>query len=328
MKITRREHFGIQRKMVSYMTTESWKNIPHTTYMYEPDVTEIYKVYKKINENRTPETKITFNTLMLRVVCEGLKACPIMNSHVEFNSRFVTGKIDSFEDINISMPTILPNGEMMTINLRNFGNRSLENMTEYIKDVRRRAEKTNLTQAMYEVSYDTTINTLKQGHFLKVLMKLYGANFGKCKIHHLRGKAKKEYDKIPETERLCIKDLQQGTIVVSNVGSTYLQQQGALSLLEVVPPMATAIGIGAIQEKAAVVEENGKKEIAIRSVLPICIAFDHRVLDFGDIVPFMRHLDGIFANPEVCFDWVTTDESQPIPPESGRKTTSYGVVTG
>lgn len=325
MKITRREHFGIQRKMVSHMTTESWRNIPHVTYMYEPDVTELYKVYKKINEGRLADNKITFNTVMLKIISEGLKAAPIMNSHIEFNRKFVTGKIDSFEDINISMPTILPNGEMMTINLRNFGNRSLEDMSDYIRDVRSRAEKTNLTEAMYSVSLDNTLGTLKQGHFIRVLMKLYGANFGHCKINHLRGQAKREYEAIPETERLTIKDLEPGTVVVSNIGSTYLGQSGAVSLLEIVPPMVTAFGIGAIQERPVVVKNGDSKDIEIRSILPICIAFDHRVLDFGDVVPFMKKLDSIFASPSVIEKWVDMDSA---PPESGRKTTSYGIVRG
>lgn len=325
MKITRREHFGIQRKMVSHMTTESWRNIPHVTYMYEPDVTELYKVYKKINEGRHADNKITFNTVMLKIIAEGLKSAPIMNSHMEFNRKFVTGKIDSYEDINISMPTILPNGEMMTINLRNFGNRSLENMSDYIRDVRSRAEKTNLTEAMYSVSLDNTLGTLKQGHFIRVLMKLYGANFGKSKINHLRGQAKKEYEAIPETERLTIKDLEPGTVVVSNIGSTYLGQSGAVSLLEIVPPMVSAFGIGAIQDRPIVVKNGDDKDIVIRSILPICIAFDHRVLDFGDIVPFMKKLDSIFANPEVIKKWVDMDSA---PPESGRKITSYGIVRG
>lgn len=323
MKITRREHFGIQRKMVSHMTTESWRNIPHVTYMYEPDVTELYKIYKKINEGRHEDNKITFNTIMLKIIAEGLKAAPIMNSHMEFNRKFVTGKIDSFEDINISMPTILPNGEMMTINLRNFGSRSLENMSDYIRDVRSRAEKSNLTEAMYTVSLENTLNTLKQGQILKVLMKLYGANFGHCKINHLKGKAKKAYAAIPETERLTIKDLEPGTVVISNIGSTYLGQSGAVSLLEIVPPMVSAFGIGAIQDRPVVVKKDGEKEIEIRSILPICIAFDHRVLDFGDVVPFMKKLDSIFQNPETIEKWVDMESSLA---ETGRKTTSYGVV--
>lgn len=191
MRIAKREHFGIQRKMVSYMTTESWRKIPHVTYMYEPDVTELFKVYKEINNERSNENKITFNTVMLKVITEGLKAAPIMNSHLDFDRDFVTGRIDTYENINISMPTIMPNGEMMTINLRNFEDRTLTEMTSYIADVRRRAENTNLTEAMYSVSLKNTLDTLKHGHFLRVMMKLYGANVGHCKINHLKGKEKR-----------------------------------------------------------------------------------------------------------------------------------------
>ena len=321
MRIQRREHFGIQRKMVSHMTTESWRNIPHVTYNYEPDVTEFYKIYKKINEGREPSEKITFNTVMLKVITEGLKNAPIMNSHIKFNRKFVTGRIDSFNDINISMPTILPNGEMMTINLRNFGDRSLENMTSYINDVRRRAEKTNLTEAMYSVSLANTLETLKEGHFIRVLQKLYGANVGSCKIDHLHGKAKKDYEEIPETERLTIRDLEPGTIVVSNIGSTYLQQKGAISLLEIVPPMVCAIGVGSVQKRPVVVEGD---KVEIRSIMPMCIAFDHRVLDFGDIVPFLKRLDGIFEKPDEVLGWVSFDSD--MKQTDGEKL-SYSVVT-
>ena len=43
----------------------------------------------------------------------------------------------------------------------------------------------------------------------------------------------------------------------------------------------------------------GNKSIEARKVLPICIAFDHRALDFGDIVPFLKRLDDIFENPRL-----------------------------
>lgn len=312
MQLTKREYFGIQRKMVSHITTESWRKIPHVTYMYEPDVTAFLDEYKKLNEGRDKSDKITINTLMLKTICEGIKAAPIMNSHLDFDRDFVTGKIDTYDDINISMPTILPNGEMMTINLRDFGTRSLEDMTAYIDDVRRRAKKTNLTEAMYSVSYANTINGLKNGHILRTIMKLAGANIGHCKIDHLRGKAKKEYDAIPETERLTIKDLEQGTVTISNIGSTHRNQRGAITLLDIVPPQVTAFGIGAVQSKPIVVNNDGKEEVAIRKVLPICIAFDHRALDFGDIIPFLERLDEIFENPSIIHSWISFDKKAHI----------------
>ena len=59
MNIRNTEHFGIQRKIVAAMTTDSWQNIPHVSYMYEPDVTAFYKEFKKINIslNNTSTTK-------------------------------------------------------------------------------------------------------------------------------------------------------------------------------------------------------------------------------------------------------------------------------
>ena len=42
--------------------------------------------YKKINLGRSAEEKITFNTLMIKAITEGIKEAPVMNSHIEYNS--------------------------------------------------------------------------------------------------------------------------------------------------------------------------------------------------------------------------------------------------
>ncbi len=298
MKTLKTEHFGIQRKIVANMTSESWREIPHVSYMYEADVTEIFSLYKKMNSEY--KTKISFNTLVLKIITEGLKAAPEMNSHINFNRRLVRGQINTFDSINISMPMILPDGKMMTVNLRNFENRDLDEMTVYINDITRRAENTNLTEALFSVSLHDTIKSLKKGHILKTVYRLVGSKTGKHRVRTLSGKAKKEYEAIPETERLTAFDLEQGTVTVSNIGSTYLGQNGAMALLEIVPPQVCAFGVGAVQKKPVVTEED---EIEVRQILPVCIAFDHRALDFGDIVPFMKKLDEIFANPEIIYSW-------------------------
>ena len=38
-------------------------------------------------------------------------------------------------------------------------------------------------------------------------------------------------------------------------------------------------------------------------LLPFTIAFDHKALDYGDVIPFMDRLDEIFENPSVIHDW-------------------------
>lgn len=313
MKKTNTINFGIQRKIVSNMTSESWETIPHVTYMYEPDVTDFMHEYKKINLDRKGQDKITVNTLMLKVITEGLKAAPIMNSHIDFNRKLVRGRIDTFEDINISMPMILPNGEMMTVNLHNFENKNLDEMTDEIADVARRAEGTDMTEAMFEVSLDNTLTALKKGKFMQAICRLIGSKTGKHKVKTKTGKAKKEYEAIPVTERLTKHDIEQGTTTISNVGSIYRGQKGSVALLEIVPPQVTAFGVGAVQDKPVVVTDKmGNKSVEARQVLPICIAFDHRALDFGDIVPFIKRLDGIFENPTEMHSWKGKEKNHKV----------------
>ena len=304
MKITNITHFGIQRKIVANMTTESWETIPHVTYNYEPDVTDFMTEYKKLNFNRYGADKITLNTIILKIIVEGLKAAPIMNSHIEYNRKLVRGEIKTFEDINISMPMIMPGGEMMTVDLHNFESKNLDEMTDYIADIRRRIEKTNMNEAMYEVSLDNTLTALKKGKIKQTVYRLIGSKMGAYRVKSLSGRAKREYENIPATERLTKKDIEQGTVTVSNIGSLYRGQRGSMSLLEIIPPQVCAFGIGAIQERPVVVTGNYReKSIEVRQMLPICIAFDHRALDFGEVVPFLKRLDNIFYYPEQIHSW-------------------------
>ena len=71
MSKVKEEHFGIARKIVSNMTSESWETIPHAVMIYDADVTELFKEYKKLNEDITDkEKKITINTIMLKMPLE------------------------------------------------------------------------------------------------------------------------------------------------------------------------------------------------------------------------------------------------------------------
>ena len=313
MKKINTTHFGIQRKIVANMTSESWETIPHVTYMYEPDVTEFMKAYKKLNLNRSGVDKISINTLILKVICEGLKAAPAMNAHMHFNRKLVRGSIDTFKNIDISMPMILPNGEMMTVNLHDFEEKNLDEMTDYIQDVYRRAENTDLNEAMFEVSLDNTLMALKSGKIGQAVGPLIGSKTGKHKVNTLHGAAKKAYESIPVEDRLTKRDIEQGTVTVSNLGSVYRAGRGAAALLEIIPPQVTAFGVGAIQDKPVVVTDAfGEKYVEARQVLPICIAFDHRALDFGDIVPFLQALDSIFENPQIMYTWKGKEKNEKI----------------
>lgn len=305
MALTKEVHFGIARKIVSNMTSESWETIPHATLTYEADVTDLLKEVKKLNEGNTdPAKKVTLNTVMLKIICEELKAAPTMNTHIEFNRKLVRGCLKYYDHIDISMPMLLPTGEMMTVNMHDMGNKSLSQMTEAINDTIRRAKNSDMNEVMFEVSLDNTLQGLKKGKVLQAIRRLYGSKTGKHKVKTLTGKAKKDYYSIPATERLTKHDIEQGTTTISNLGSIYREHKGACALLEIIPPQTTAFAIDSIQKRPTVITNSeGKDEIAIRMILPITIAIDHRALDYGDVVPFMRKLDEIFADVTIIDDW-------------------------
>jgi len=305
MALSGEHHFGIARKIVSNMTSESWEQIPHATLTYEPDVTEFLKEYKKLNEGNTDKsTKITINTVMMKIICEGLKAAPKLNAHLDFNRKLVRGCLKTYDHIDVSMPMVLPNGEMMTINMHDMGSKTLTEMTAAINDSARRAKNTDLNEVMFEVSLDNTLTALKHGKIAQTVNRLYGSKTGKHKVKTLSGKAKKEYYAIPETERLTKHDIEQGTTTITNIGSIYRPFRGACALLEIIPPQVSAFAINATQKKALVrTNENGEDEIYIGYTMPLTIAFDHRAVDYGDAVPFFQKLDEIFADPSIIHNW-------------------------
>lgn len=301
LTVIKEEHFGIARKIVSNMTSESWETIPHAVATYEPEVTKFLDVLKEINKDATKETKVTINTAMLRVIVEGLKACPALNAHIEFNRKLVRGEIKTFEEINISMPMILKTGEMMTINMHDMHNKSMSQMRDAIADSARRANNSDMNEVMFEVSLDNTLNGLKKGKIAQTINRLIGSKTGKHRVKTLTGKAKKEYYSIPVEDRLTKHDIEQGTITISNLGSVCRDWNGVCTILEIIPPQVCAIAIGS-KQLVPIAETDGTVRTGYK--MPLTIAFDHRALDMGDIVPFMNRLNEIFANPEIIKEWV------------------------
>lgn len=300
MEIIKTEHFDLARKIVSHMTSESWRTIPHVCVTYEHEASGFIKVLHELNDKRTQEEKITLNTAMLKVITEGLKACPKMNGHIDFNEKLVRGTVTFFKNIDISMPTILENGKMMTINMHSMEEKNLTEMTMAVKDSLERAHNSDMNEVMMDALVDNSIGEIKKGRIGEVLYRIIGSKTGKYKIHSLSGEKRKEYYRIPERFRLTKNDIEQGTVTVSNLGSIYRNWHGDCAILEIIPPQIAAIGIGALQSKAVV----GKDEtVRAGKVIPITIAFDHRALDMGDVVPFMKKLDEIFEEPEILKKW-------------------------
>jgi len=297
------EHFGMQRKIVAQMTTEGW-GAPHCSFMYEPDITEFLAEWRRLKDQPAWQG-ITINTVLLYLCTMGLAAAPDMNAHIEYHHGTATGTITRFKHVDISMPTTMSDGKMMTLNVQNCESKTLKEINDYVLDLRRRMEKTNLDEAMFEVSMENTLNLAKKLKFHRIGMRLAGLIPSRKEINRLKGEEKKKYLKLTENERLTKKDIKQGTIVISNLGSVYRGAYAPPALIDLVPPMVCALGLGSFVDKPGVVTKaDSGTSIEPRKYWPVCIVMDHRALDFDGVAPFCKCLDEAFANPSAMRDWL------------------------
>ena len=295
------ELLTIQRKIIAFTTTKSWREIPHVSFTYEPDITDLYNIYKK----EIKPLGLSLNVVILKLIIEGLKVAKPMNGEIIYNRVTAKGKVLTKDEISISMPMIFPSDEMMTVCLHEVNDMSMSDLRNYIIDLRRRSNSTNTNEVMYDIAKGQLIEMMKKGHIISQGAKILINQIGSNRPEHLRGKKKREYESIPATDRLLPSDLMPGTVTVSNLGSLYPSLRGNLNLLEILPGQVCAIGLDAAQDKPVITEnDKGEKEIAIRKTLGMCIAFDHRAIDFNDIIPFVKHLDGILADPKQVLAWI------------------------
>ena len=298
------KRFDIQRRVVSHMTSKSWMNVPHVAYLYEPDVTDFYQEYQALSsEEALNGRKISFNTVMLRVIVEGLKAAPDLNAIISYHHKSGAGTLEICDNINICIPWLLPDGRMITPVISDAESKTLSALAESVSEMEKKINKTNVDELLYKAAFSDTINELKRFN-LEVFKRIFSSLFDPHRVKSLTGKEKEEYYKISEADRLSEQSLTSGTVTISNIGSLYKQQKGCFGLLEIVPPQVFAVGLGAIQEKPGVyIESDGAKTIGIRKFLPMCLVFDHRAVDFNSLVPFLKKLDHIFLEPGAIYSW-------------------------
>ena len=250
---------------------------------------------------------------MLRCIAEGLKASPILNSHLYYKHRSAKGTIRTFRSIDVNMPTLLPDGTMQSLTVRDVGAGTLAELDAKVKALVEKSKDPILfAKAQFDVAIGQTMQFLAQGKILTVLARLFGAYFGKERLRPVGCKNQLQFLSVYRkhvkgmdlTNAITKDDLKEGTLVVSNVGSIKRDLKGQVAMFEIVPPQVFAVMVGNLQRRPTVVtDENGDEKVEVRTILPMTLAFDHRACDFGDLVPYIEKLDEIFANPAVLNEW-------------------------
>jgi pyruvate dehydrogenase E2 component (dihydrolipoamide acetyltransferase) len=91
--------------------------------------------------------------------------------------------------------------------------------------------------------------------------------------------------------KITIEELQGGTFTISNQGSI----GGSYFTPIIYAPQVAILGLGQGSPRPAV--NDGK--VVVRTIMPVCLAYDHRVLDGGDAVRFLKEIvAGLQSFPE------------------------------
>jgi pyruvate dehydrogenase E2 component (dihydrolipoamide acetyltransferase) len=299
--------FDIHRRVVSHMTESAWKKIPHAVVQYDPDITDLFDEYIRLKNDfkqKYPNLlKLSFNTLILKIIGEGLKVAPELNALLDYNEKTKIGQVFIADRINIAIPWLLSDGRDITPVIPDVGNKNLKEILEYLEDLKRRVANSHIDEVLFQTGKQETLHELKNFK-LGVVFRGIAGLIGKNKIIALKGEEKKKYYEIPEKDRLTSSDFFNASILVSNIGAAYPQHRGHFNLLEIIPPQVFVIGISAIQERPGVyIDKNGEKKIGIRKILPLTLTFDHRWLDYAPLIPFEKKLDEIFENPKVIYNF-------------------------
>ncbi len=281
------------------MTSSSWRTIPHVSFIYEPDVTEFMKVYARINDDAAErEYKLTLNTVILKIISEGLKKAPSLNAFVDYDPQKGEGSVILKKDINIAIPWLLPDGRMITPTILDCGNKSFRQISNDIAEIKRKLSNTDVNELLFSAIRNDTLNEIRKFN-IGIIRRIVAARITKRPVKGLRGGEKKRYYNIPSRDRLTKDDLLLATVSVSNIGSLYKGLRGYFGMLQIIPPQVFALGINALQERpAAYLNSSGAQEVGVRKFLPLTLVFDHRAVDFSALIPFIKECDALFENPE------------------------------
>ena len=91
------------------------------------------------------------------------------------------------------------------------------------------------------------------------------------------------------SKKLAVADISGGTFTITNMG--IYQAEHFIPLLN--PPELAILGVGAIQKKAVVIND----EIQIRPILPLSLALDHRAIDGAPAAQFFARLKELLETP-------------------------------
>lgn len=293
------EYYNLKSRVTGNVLTNAQKSIPAGGYNYEADITKFWEEFQ--NLKKTSGYPLSFNTIMMRVLAEGLKAAPRLNAHMEYKHRASCGRLIVKKNIDIAVPLLLETGETFPIKVRNVEKMTLKELSEEFTRLTTTLQTTDTDRVLFDIILQRIIGYILQGKLVTTAAQIATGYVGKYKVAKVSGLLKHA----PHDETsLQVQDMNEGTVCLTNLGSLYKGLNGNVTYAPILYPQVFIMAMGCVQDKEyAFRNEKGEVDLGTKKILPINIMFDHRIGGFADVIPFIKKLDEIFQNPEVIKEW-------------------------
>ncbi|MBQ1243036.1 MAG: 2-oxo acid dehydrogenase subunit E2 [Clostridia bacterium] len=299
------EYLSIRDRLTSNVLVNSQRNIPGTACSREADVTKLWEAFQKLKKEC--DYPLTFNSLMIKVLVEGLKAAPRLNAHFEYNHRATSGRLIIKKHIDVAMAVCLDSGETFQIKLHHLEDKSLKEIALQSEDVKLRIGETRLKSVMFNVARQRMMGLAAKGQLISTFSQFRSAYFGKAKIAKFSNLFKKKsYKNSGNKTRngLKVDDFTEGTVCYTNWGTLYDKLDVDITYIPPLYPQVFLFGTGRVHDKCCVFEEaDGTFRMGKKKVLPMAMIFDHKIGGAADLMPFIKKVDEILENPEIIFEW-------------------------
>lgn len=293
------EHFSLRNRVSGYILTKAQQNAPTAGYNYEADITRFWEEFQNLKENCN--YSLSFNTIMMKVLVEGLKVAPKLNAHIKFNTTSSCGTLVMKKHIDIAMPVVLDNGETFPVKVKEAENKTLEELAEQINELLRRLKQTDVDKVLFDVITQRTVGLMLSGAVVPTVAQTVTGYVGKHKV----AKFKDLFHPAPKDGSMLFMDeLNEGSVCLTNWGVLYDGLNGNVTYTPLLFPQTFLMAMGGVKDtEYAFRNEKGEVDIGTKKLLPITLMFDHRIGAFNDVMPFIKKLDEIFQNPEIMREW-------------------------
>lgn len=292
------EYFNLKARVSSNVLTNA-QDMPTPGYTYDADITEFWKEFESFKKECG--YPLTFNTVLMRCLVEGLKVAPRLNSYIEYHRLMSSGRLIIKKHVDVALPVLLDTGETFPVKVSKAEEKTLKELGEQIADLTKKVKTTDVDHVIFDMIALRTIGFLLKGQILSTLAQTYTGYFTKYKVAKF-SEIGKPAPKGPEY--LTINDINEGTVCLTNLGAVNKNLNGRVTNAPLLYPQVFLMAVGVARDENYVFRnEKGEIDMGTKKILPITLTFDHRIGGFGDILPFIEKLDEIFANPKIMREW-------------------------